>query len=168
MKYKLIIFYIIIIGQTISAQNTIKDSTLTLYDNIEWLNNFESQILKSNKIELIKHKINADTLFTAKTANSRIQFKNKSNPILPKEKIECDCKIQFLINLNEPNYYLLDPIAYPKTTMVLKLINLYNIEDFYIIKQAEAAALFGEQAKCGVLILKTKNKQLIKKVKQIL
>ena len=48
MKYKLIIFYIIIIGQTISAQNTIKDSTLTLYDNIEWLNNFESQILKSN------------------------------------------------------------------------------------------------------------------------
>lgn len=86
MKYKLIIFFIIIIGQTISAQNTIKDSTLTLYDNIEWLNNFESQILKSNKIELIKHKINADTLFTAKTANSRIQFKNKSNPILPKEK----------------------------------------------------------------------------------
>lgn len=88
MKYKLIIFFIIIIGQTISAQNTIKDSTLTLYDNIEWLNNFESQVLKSNKIELIK--------------------------------------------------------------------------------QAEAAALFGEQAKCGVLILKTKNKQLIKKVKQIL
>ena len=54
MKYKLIIFFIIIIGQTISAQNTIKDSTLTLYDNIEWLNNFESQVLKSNKIELIK------------------------------------------------------------------------------------------------------------------
>lgn len=168
MKYKLIIFFIIIIGQTISAQNTVKDSTLTLYDNIEWLNNFEKLELKVNRVTIFKQKINADTLFTAKTEYSRIQFKNKSNPILPKEKIECDCKIQFLINLNEPNYYILDPIAYPKTTMVLKLINLNNIEDFYIIKQAEAAALFGEQAKCGVLILKTKNKQLIKKVKQIL
>ena len=168
MKHNLILIFIILIAQIISAQNTVEDKTLTLNDNITWLNDFEKLELKVNRITIFKQKINADTLFTAKTANSRIQFKNKSNPILPKEKIECDCKIQFLINLNEPNYYILDPIAYPKTTMVLKLINLNNIEDFYIIKQAEAAALFGEQAKCGVLILKTKNKQLIKKVKQIL
>lgn len=163
MKHNLILIFIILIAQIISAQNTVEDKTLTLNDNITWLNDFEKLELKVNRVTIFKQKINADTLFTAKTANSRIQFKNKSNPILPKEKIECDCKIQFLLNLNEPNYYLLDPIAYPKTTVVLELINLNNIEDFYIVKPAKAAAIFGEQAKCGVLILKTKNKQLIKK-----
>lgn len=168
MKHKLILIFIILIAQIISAQNTAEDKTLTLNDNITWLNNFEKLELKVNRVTIFKQKINADTLFKAQTKYSRIKFKNKSKPAFFTDKLECDCKIMFLLNLNEPNYYLLDPIAYPKTTMVLKLINLNNIEDFYIIKQAEAAALFGEQAKCGVLILKTKNKQLIKKVKQIL
>lgn len=168
MKHKLILIFIILIAQIISAQNTAEDKTLTLNDNITWLNNFEKLELKVNRVTIFKQKINADTLFKAQTEYSRIKFKNKSKPAFFTDKLECDCKIMFLLNLNEPNYYLLDPIAYPKTIVVLELINSYNIEDFYIVKPANAAALFGEQAKCGVLILKTKNKQFIKKVKQTL
>ncbi len=161
MKH-ILLFFLVIISQTVASQEIIDDTILSKIENIKWMNNFEKLSLKSDKILKVKQKIIADTLFKQANKYSRIIFMNNKNTeeVLP--KVACECKILFVLVLNDKSYYLLDPVEYPSTLTIVKQLSNVGIKDIYTVKNTNAAALYGEYAKCGVVLLISDNSKLKK------
>lgn len=170
MKHILIFALFLAVGKTIYSQEMQVDSLLTAKQNTQWIAQFEKLTTKSKQIAEIKKKIYDDSIYIRQNGYNRIGcriiIKNKESIQEALEKANCECKIVFVLAIRKDGY-LLDPIEYPKTNKILELMSEENIHRVNILKGINAIALYGTDARCGVVVISSDSRKFKRKVKNV-
>ncbi len=148
------------------AQEVKTDYTSNKRYSDEWISTFEKFTDKGIVISKIKNKIIADTIYKAEQYNELLLPKKKRVNNINSQKVNCECKILFILQIKK-KMYLLDPNEIDMTPEILNLINEQNIDKITILKGAAALALFGQGAKCGVVLLQSEDRKLKRGVKKL-
>mgnify|MGYP003120219503 FL=1 len=171
MKQLLIFVLLLSFSKTIFSQEIKTDSLLTEKQNANWISEFEKLDSKPEQIAEIKKKINTDSIYIRQNGYNRIGCRiiiRKQETIQEAmEKTNCECKIVFVLALKKDGY-LLDLIEYPKTNRILELISEKNIDRISILKGNNAIALYGTNARCGVVVMSSDSRKFKRKIKNVL
>lgn len=147
------------------AEQKYKDCDLQV-KNKEWLNLIKAENTESKKIELIKRKIEFDTVYKrydpkVKIAGSSINLENvNSNGNL------CGFKILFIFEYKKKKNINIDLNKNPNTRLLLNKINENNTS-IHVLNQQQGTAIYGNFGSSGIIYLKTKDKELKKIAKRI-
>lgn len=171
MERILIFVLLLSFSKSIFSQEIIQDSVLTLKQNAKWIKDFEKLNSKSKQIDEIKKKIFTDSIYIRQNGNIKIGcdviIENEETIREAMEKANCECKIIFILSFKKASY-LLDPIEYPKTNRILKLVEEYNIDEINVLKGIDALVLYGITARCGVVIMSSDSRKFKRRIKNVL
>ena len=135
--------------------------------NKNWLNLITHEIQISKRIDLIKEKINHDTIY--KKYNPKITI---HSPSINLENIDtkgniCGIKILFILEYGKSKNIQLDLNKNSNYQEILKDIEKENIS-IQILNPQQGAAMYGTSGSSGVIYLIAKNKDLKKKIKSVI
>jgi hypothetical protein len=154
-----------VFGTAYSQENKSSDCNLQT-ENKVWKFDFSKADSKSERIELIRQKLIADSIYQEtkpiiNTAHGRI------NSHEDKLGNYCGCKISFLlVPKRKGGYYDLNLNTRPNLIKVINSLNVENIEQIFYMLENNNNAL-GPSGKCGVIKLTTKDKELIGLIKNV-
>ena len=144
-----------------------KDSNCNLRtENENWKLEFKKVDSKSERIELIQQKLIADSIYVEtkpviNTSHGRINSHEDKNGNY------CGCKISFiLVPKRKRVQYSLNLNSHPNLIKVVSSFNESNVEDIFHILDNNNKAL-GPNGKCGVVKITTRDKKLIKLIKNV-
>ncbi|WP_300669834.1 hypothetical protein [Soonwooa sp.] len=134
-------------------------------NNKEWLKLIRSENQISKKIELIKRKIEFDTIYKKYNPVVKIHGGSINLENVNSSGNLCGLKILFVLEYSRKKSVPLDLNENPNARLILDKINEKNIS-IWILNQQQGSAIYGMRGSSGVIYLKTKNKELRKIVKR--
>ena len=154
MKFKLIFFFCFFCLLCKAQQKPYPTKRLA----VEWLANFKKIESIEDKIESVISKIYFDTLY------KKIDFiLLDGNP----EDSNYKCKTLIFVSAFG-KYYKIDLVENPKLNSIIKMLNMDTVNEVKVLESPENVIYFGTDGLCGVVIMETKNKKLVRKIKNIL
>ncbi len=156
MRNKLILIFSFFIFITNAQQKPFPRRNLTY----EWITNFKEIKSKEEKIKSVISKVYTDTAYI--NIKKVIIADNKTN-----DSTKHICKTLILISVQN-KFYEIDLLENPKMKGILEILSSKNIESVRILDYPENVLSFGSNGLCGVVVMQTDNKKLIKKLKTIL
>ena len=148
-----------------SQENTDSDCTLQV-ENENWKLEFSKTDSKTERIELIKQKLVADSIYREtkpiiNTAHGRI---NGHEDV---DGNYCGCKILFLlVPKGKGEFYELNLNSRPNLLEVIKSLNKDNIKQIFYMLENDNNTL-GPTGRCGIIKLTTTDEKLIKRIKNV-
>ncbi len=175
MKQKLILISAILYSVICFSQNkNLTPYFLTKKENIEWIKTIEELPIDQQLIQ-IKTKIEVDKKFIKQTKylnignhliGDRLIYIDKKELDKDRENSDCECKIGFYLDFKKESYIL--DLSNKYTSDVLKLLSINNIRDIHFGKRNNGISNDNIR-RCGlVLIRMTKNKDVSRRLKNIL
>lgn len=134
-------------------------------DNSQWQRNFENAQNNAERISLIKQKVFSDSIY--KDYNASFKTHDVISSATDKFGNDCGCKIFFHLNYLTTEALVLNLSQNPKIKPILNNLDFSNIDEIIPLFDSRAESLYGTFGKCGAVILKTKDKRLIKLIKKI-
>jgi len=126
-------------------------------DSKKWIIELRNITSKSEKIEFVKAKIYSDTAY--------------ANPLIMSNNIRDSsrhvCKTIIAVKFRN-DLFQIDLLENPNLKSILKFINNENINDITFLDDQMSVAYFGSNGLCGVVILNTRNKKFIRKIRNVL
>ena len=163
----LIILLLILISNFCLAQNPEENPyqndkyiNCNLYEkNVKWWKAINAETNKTKKIELIKKKIIADTIY--KKYNPEI--KTFSSPSIYRKNVDengniCGVKILFVMKYHNKEDLIIDLLEQPKHIDLLNEINSENTEIFLIPATEGGMAIYSQRGSSGVIYMKINDK----------
>lgn len=144
------------------------DSLVSKRNNLEWINELKQINSKEEKIIKIIEKIKSDSIVSKPDISERIVIKvDEGEDVSDAIKKGTKCKIIFALT-QKNSTRLLDLNQYPKNSIILNYFNSISIDSIEIIEGDKAVSVFGSSATCGVVVLKSKNRDLKRLIKKSL
>ena len=168
LRKTLYILAILVFGTTYAQENETSDCNLQS-ENRLWKAEYKKAESKAERIELIKTKIKADSIYTQsepriKTAHSATIFNEHED----KNGTECGCKILFVLHYKKRKSIIVNLNERPELTVVVEKLNSENIERvWYEFKKENAQAIYGVSGKCGFIQLKITDRKLKRLIKNV-
>ena len=159
---------ILVFGTTYAQENKTSDCDLQT-ENQLWKAEYEKAESKAERIELIKVKIKADSIYTQsepkiKTAHSPTIFNEHQD----KNGTECGCKILFILHYKKRKSILVNLNEHPELIQVINELNSENVEQIWSeFKKETAQAVYGLSGKCGFVQLKITDRKLKRLIKNV-
>jgi hypothetical protein len=153
---------------TYAQENNNSDCNLQS-ENELWKAEYEKTESKAERIELIKTKIKADSIYAQsepriKTAHSATIF----NEHIAVNGAECGCKILFVLWYKKRKSIIINLNERPELSVVVDKLNSENIEQIWSeFKKETAQAVYGVSGKCGFVQLKTTDRKLKRLIKNV-
>ena len=143
------------------AQSTTRDSLiLSDYQNDRWLIRLETVPL-NDQVKIIRERILADTaIFIRQAFADRITIDYSHE-----KRIEGACK-PLLVFESQPAY-ISNKTSKASIEKLAILITKANIKKVTLMKGAEAQAIYGSRATCGVVMLEVKSSEVIAELERI-
>lgn len=163
--FSFLLFFVSIFSYSQSEKT---DSYLTQNDNETWLANFEKLEDKVLKRQALKKKLFSDSDYTGpRPGISLTGLDNKNREALrennnEKPKPTADCKILFVLDS-----YVLDLNKNPKLKPLIENLDTVSIQSYTTLKDASATAIYGARARCGVVIITSKDDRITEALKEL-
>lgn len=156
---------ILVFGTNFAQENKQSDCKLEL-ENELWIKEFIKAESKSKKIELIKNKIKADSVY----AKYEPKIRTKHSATITNEQVnengtKCGCKIYFALQYKNRDAIELNLNSKPELSNLIKILNSENIEEIINVFDKTALMIYGSYGECGYVKLKTRNRKLKRKIK---
>jgi TonB-dependent SusC/RagA subfamily outer membrane receptor len=160
---RVLLIIILTISTNLTAQSQVDSLVLTKEQNNRWILKLERET-KVRQLDLIKKRILSDTnIYVSKYYPDRIKFDNEK---AKGKRTEGYCRP--LLVFDAQYYAYIDNGTKGKSIIQLtKFLTDNRIESLLIMKDSQAAALYGSRATCGVILLTTKGKKTLKRIKAI-
>ena len=159
---------ILVFGATYAQEYKTSDCNLQT-ENQLWKTEFEKAEFKSERIELIKAKIKADSIYK----QSELKIKNVHSATIFNEHenqngIECGCKILFVLHYKKRKSIIVNLNEKPELRIVVDKLNSENVERiWYEFKKETAQAVYGVSGKCGFVQLRITDRKLKRLIKNV-
>ncbi len=141
-----------------------QDSIYSKPENDAWLKQLNTFTNTSDKLNFVVEKIRKDASLNNDSTSQRDYIENDHLHI---HIINSGtCKILFPLSVNRRTY-ILDLSDNPKYSTILEYITSKYIDSLEILNDISAAAIFGIQGHCGVVVLESKSKKLSRKMKNL-
>ena len=170
MKLFTICLFLVTLTLPANAQETNTKALLTQEENETWLQEYQQLDDSEEKLEMIKTKILYDTQFVGPRPGISYTGLNKAQRQALKEqeskkpRITADCKILFVLQTTQSHF--LDLEKSPQYKPFVEHLETFSISDT-ILTGANASAIYGTRARCGVVLLKTKDPEALNYLKTI-
>jgi len=128
--------------------------------NDEWLNHLGT-LDRGGQIELIHKRLLADTITYVRQFGDRIVFK----PLADSVKISSYCRLLLIID-GQP-VYIKNSTETKRIKNLISILTSDNIKKVEILKDDKAAALYGSQGLCGLILISTSDKRTKRKIERI-
>ena len=169
LKKILYILIIFVFGIGFAQEKEASDCNLQT-ENELWKADYEKSESQVQRIELIKQKIIADSVY--------IQFEPKIitthsatiiNKFVDANGNDCGCKILFILYYKKRKAIVLDLQLRPELNVIVEKLNSENIADiFHSFEKETARAIYGaESGKCGFVQMTVKERKLKKLIKNV-
>jgi len=162
------ILTILVFGTTYAQENKTSDCNLQT-ENKLWKVEYEKAESKTERSELIKTKIKADSIYEQsepkiKTVHSATIFNEHKD----RNGTECGCKILFILHYKKQKSIIINLNETPKLSIIVEKLNSDNIEQiWYEFKKETAQAVYGISGKCGFVQLKITDRKLKRLIKNV-
>jgi len=159
---------ILVFGATYSQENNTSDCNLQAENNI-WKTKFEKAESKSERIELIKAKIKADSIYK----QSDLKIKTAHSPTIVNEHenkfgTECGCKILFVLHYKNRRAIIINLNEKPELSVVVDKLNSVNVAQIWSeFKEEIAGNVYGVAGKCGFVQMKITDRKLKRLIKNV-
>ena len=148
---------------TLKAQFPLDILVLTIEQNDLWISRIEKET-KSRQLELIKRRILLDTnVYVRQIYPDRIKIDSGKEKAA---RIEGYGKPLFVIN-EQYSAYINNNTKSKSIIQLTEYLRDDCIKSISIMKNTQAAALYGSRGTCGVILLATKNKRTFNQIKKI-
>ncbi|WP_405211919.1 hypothetical protein [Dokdonia sp. Asnod2-E02] len=168
MKKILYILTILVFGVTYAQETKTSDCSLQV-ENKVWKREFEKAESKSERIELIKAKIKADSIYK----QSDIKIKTAHSPTIINEHenqygTECGCKILFVLHYKNRRAIIVNLNEKPELSVVIDKLNSENVAQIWSeFKEEIAGTVYGVAGKCGFVQMKITDRKLKRLIKNV-
>jgi TonB-dependent SusC/RagA subfamily outer membrane receptor len=145
------------------AQSALDGLILTKEQSENWIFKFEKES-KSGQLELTRKRLLLDTnIYINQSTPDRIKIDNEK---LKGKRTAGYCRLVLFFNQD----YFTNIDNRTKNSSIIKLTHLLTdkeIQTVSIVKEPQATSIYGSRASCGVILLTTKGKQILKRIKEI-
>lgn len=163
---KFILFYILFSLSILSYGQYSKIDSLTLRDfNEKWIEDLLKLDEKETQLVMIIEKLKVDSMVSESDFKETIDVSQsyytsydtvELSEVIKRTK---KCKILFVLDNMEAKY-LLDLNEFPHFSKVIEDFTSETIEEIQFINKDEALPVYGSTSNCGVIILKSNDKNL--------
>ena len=170
MRVFTLCFLLFALALSASAQDVKPKDRLTQEENETWLQKYQQLDDSEEKLKMIKAKILYDAQFVGPRPGISLTGLNEAQRQALKEreskkpKVTADCKILFVLQATQS--HILDLEKSPQYKPFVEHLETFSISDT-ILTGANASAIYGTRARCGVVLLKTKDPEALNYLKTI-
>ena len=170
MRVFTLCFLLFALALPVSAQDAKAKNHLTQEENETWLQEYQQLDDSEEKLKMIKAKILYDAQFVGPRPGISLTGLNEAQRQALKEqeskkpRITADCKILFVLQTTQSHF--LDLEISPQYKAFVEHLETFSISDT-ILTGANASAIYGTRARCGVVLLKTKDPEALNYLKTI-
>jgi len=170
MRVFTLCFLLFALALSASAQDVKPKDRLTQEENETWLQKYQQLDDSEEKLKMIKAKILYDAQFVGPRPGISLTGLNEAQRQALKEreskkpKVTADCKILFVLQTTQSHF--LDLEKSPQYKAFVEHLETFSISDT-ILTGANASAIYGTRARCGVVLLKTKDPEALNYLKTI-
>ena len=134
-------------------------------ENEKWILRFEDAKSNNDKINLIKEKIKADSIYI----ETMPKIPEQDQPSAKSENRNvngefCGCRIRFYFNVGKDKYVEANLNAKPKLSSAVNKLNIQHIKKIEYINKKVALHVFGPWAKAGIIYIYLKSKTLRREI----
>jgi TonB-dependent SusC/RagA subfamily outer membrane receptor len=162
-KMRVLLIIILTLSTNLTAQSQVDSLVLSKDQNDRWIVKLERET-KVRQLDLVRKRILSDTnIYVPKYYPDRIKFDNEK---AKGKRSEGYCRP--LLVFNAQYYAYIDNGTKEKSIkQLVEFLTDSRIESILIMKDSQATALYGSRATCGVILLTTKDKKTLKRIKEI-